>query len=485
MGLGISKALLLPLALLAVAPTAQAKIVARCTENVVAAKPVAARDTGEPETLTIVLAGDTGFNRSGQIVEEEGFRKGQLWSFEESSEDIAAEIDGDLAFANIETVITDRNDIPPDDKEQGTSFNFRSHPNGLDSLIGRGFNLFSLANNHSMDFGAAGAEETLFHFAVAHHEQPIAFAGIGADFEEATRPACLEVDGTRVGFAAAGIITGARPQHRAGEDKPGQASYRHKEDFRVIVDRLAAMEADYRILSVHYGKEGRVFADGRQIQDFRNEAALEEGIDLIVGHHPHVVQGVELAGGSVIFYGLGNFLHPGTANMARLGVCRDYGLLAKVHLVRGPSGRFEVMAIEAIPIRDTHLKPKPFEPVSAAHSRIAVLNYLGARLATARRHVASSSHRSPTVRASTARPRRMRSAARSAGFAKPGSPPAVPRTVCSTRSRKPARRSRRSRPSRSASPSTLSAGSEMGGLPAAGSPSVSSRHLPEIHASRL
>lgn len=381
MGSGISKTLLLPLALLASAESADAATVTRCIDNVVAAASLTeAKDTGEPETLTIVLAGDTGFNRSGQIVEAEGFRKGQLWSFDETSEDIAAEIDGDLAFANIETVVTDRNDILPDDKEQGTAFHFRSHPNGVDSLIGRGFNLFSLANNHSMDFGEAGAEETLFHLAVARHKQPIAYAGIGANFEEATRPACLEVDGTRIGFAAAGIITGARPQHRAGENKPGQASYRHKEDFRAVLDRLAAMEADYRILSVHYGKEGRVFADGRQIQDFRNEAALEEGIDLIVGHHPHVVQGVELAGDSLIFYGLGNFLHPGTANMARLGVCRDYGLLAKVHLVRGPAGRFKVMAIEAIPIRETHLKPRRFESAAAAQNRIEVLNYLGSRL---------------------------------------------------------------------------------------------------------
>ncbi|XSG83111.1 MAG: CapA family protein [Methyloligella sp. ZOD6] len=377
MGLGISKTLLLPLAFLVAASTASAKTVTRCTENVVAVEAV--MEDG-PETMTVVLAGDTGFNRSDQIVEAEGFRKGKLWGFAEASENIAAEIDGDLAFANIETVVTDRNEIPPDDKEQDTSFNFRSHPNGLDSLTGIGFNLFSLANNHSMDFGAAGAEETLYHLAVARHERPIAFAGLGADFEEATRPACLEVDGTRIGFAAIGIITGARPAHRAGENKSGQASYRHKEDFRVTLDRLAEMEADYRILSVHYGKEGRVFPDGRQIQDFRNEAALEEGIDLIVGHHPHVVQGVELAGDSLIFYGLGNFLHPGTTNMSRFGVCRDYGLLAKVHLIRGETGRFQVMAIEAIPIEGTHLKPKPVEPLSSAHNRIAVLNYLGARL---------------------------------------------------------------------------------------------------------
>lgn len=375
------KLISLPLAIALLATGAHADTVTRCSESVVPARIVASPPGGPgPETLTIVLAGDTGFNRSGQTVEPDGFRKGKLWGFAEASEEIAAEIDGDLAFANIETVVTDRNDIPPDDKEQGTSFHFRSHPESLDPLLEMGFNLFSLANNHSMDYGPQGAEETLFHFAVTRHERPIAFAGVGADFEEATRPACLEVDGIRVGFAAIGIITGARPAHRAGEDKPGQASYRRKEDFRHTIDRLAEMEADYRILSVHYGKEGRVFADARQIQDFREEAALQEGIDLIVGHHPHVVQGVELAGDSLIFYGLGNFLHPGTADMGRFGICRDYGLLAKVHLVRRETGRFQVMAIEAIPIEDTHLKPKPLEPVAAAHNRIEVLNYLGSRL---------------------------------------------------------------------------------------------------------
>ena len=59
-----------------------------------------------------------------------------------------------------------------------------------------------------------------------------------------------------------------------------------------------------------------------------------DGIDLIVGHHAHVVRGVEFAA-SLIFYGLGNFLHLGTANMTSSGICRDYGLMARVHLRRG------------------------------------------------------------------------------------------------------------------------------------------------------
>ena len=133
---------------------------------------------------------------------------------------------------------------------------------------------------------------------------------------------------------------GHRHHHRRpaaisrGPDSPGQASYRDRADFEAAVDKLAALPADYRILSIHYELEGRAIPDERQPADWRSFAAEEKGIDLIVGRHPHVAQGVELDGKSLIFYGLGNFLHPGTAEMTRFGMCRDYGLMAKVHLAR-------------------------------------------------------------------------------------------------------------------------------------------------------
>ncbi len=176
-----------------------------------------------------------------------------------------------------------------------------------------GFNMFALANNDAFDYGATGIEETLYHFAVANAERAIAYAGIGSNFEEAIHPSCLDLDGTRIAFSAIGLITGDQPQYRAGPKSAGQASFRNRPDFEAVVDKLIAMPADYRILSIHYGLEGRVVPDDRQLADWRGFAAEEKGIDLIVGHHPHVAQGVELDGKSLIFYGLGNFLHPGTA----------------------------------------------------------------------------------------------------------------------------------------------------------------------------
>jgi poly-gamma-glutamate capsule biosynthesis protein CapA/YwtB (metallophosphatase superfamily) len=332
-----------------------------------------------PDRLTIVLAGDTGFNPKGAAVEPDGVRKdGALLSFEATLGGIAPEVDGDLAFLNLETVVTDRNDLVPDSKGQTAPYNFKSHPLAVKALIDTGFNLFSLANNHSMDFGTNGAEETLYHMAVAAAERPIAYAGIGTTYEEATRPGCLELGGTKIAFGATGIITGQRPEHRAGQNTPGQAGYRNEKDFQLVVNRLAELPADYRILSIHYGLEGRVVPDQRQIKDWRGFAAGEKGIDLVVGHHPHVAQGVEMNGSSLIFYGLGNFVHPGTAEMTRFGICRDYGLMAKVHLARA-EGRYKVAAIEAIPLAKTHFRPERFTPQQSVQ-RIYALNYLGAQL---------------------------------------------------------------------------------------------------------
>jgi hypothetical protein len=340
----------------------------------------AKKPTGESaDRLSIVLVGDTGFNPTEAPVDPRGVLKGtQVTSFTDTLSGVAGEVDGDLAFVNLETVVTDRNDIPTDGNKSKGSFHFRSHPAAVKALMDAGFNLFALANNHSMDYGAAGLEETLYHMAVANTEKTIAFAGLGSTLDEALRPGCVEIQGARIGLGSIGIINGDLPQHRAGPSQPGQASYRDRADFQAAVNKLASMPADYRILSIHYGLEGRVVPDDRQLADWRGFAAEQKRIDLIAGHHPHVAQGVELNGKSLIFYGLGNFMHPGTAEMKRFGICRDYGLMAKVHLARADAG-WTVGAIEAIPLTNTHVRPARFTPAEA-DTRIHVLNHLAAEL---------------------------------------------------------------------------------------------------------
>lgn len=332
-----------------------------------------------PDEVTITLVGDVGLNRSGQPVEPDGVRRGAFQTWADTTSQIDNEINGDLNFMNVETVVTDRNDLTPDLKEQRAPFNFRTHPNGIRHLVKRGFNLLSLANNHSMDYGVEGLQETLKHIGALQKERLAVAAGVGMNSEEASRPQRVNVKGSEIAFAATGIVTNDLERHRADPDTPGQSSYRSNDDYAEILRRLVAAPADYRILSIHYGEEGRVRADAKQFADYRGLAAQKDGIDLIVGHHAHVARGVEIAGKSLIFYGLGNFLHHGTADITNKGICRDYGLMARVHLKKAPGGKLKLRAVEAIPVTDTHFRPRPLTGDDGA-ARIYALNYLDANL---------------------------------------------------------------------------------------------------------
>jgi poly-gamma-glutamate synthesis protein (capsule biosynthesis protein) len=341
--------------------------------------PAAPLGASSADEVTITLVGDVGLNRSGQPAEPGGVRRGAFQTWADTTSQIDNEINGDLNFMNVETVVTDRNDLPPDLKEQRAPFNFRTHPNGIRYLVSRGFNVLSLANNHSMDYGVDGLEETLKHVGALQKERLAVAAGVGMNNEEASRPQRVEVKGSEIAFAATGIVTNDLERHRAGPNKPGQNSYRSAEDFAEVRRRLVAASADYRILSIHYGEEGRVRADAKQFADYRGQAAQKDGIDLIVGHHAHVVRGVEIAGKSLIFYGLGNFLHHGTADITNKGICRDYGLMARVHLKKASDGKLKLRAVEAIPVTDTHYRPRPLTGEDGA-ARIHALNYLDANL---------------------------------------------------------------------------------------------------------
>lgn len=353
-----------------------------------AARPIST-SASDPEVITITLAGDTGYSPNHAPVSAKGVRRhGRFQTFADTTRDIAPLVDGDLNFLNVETVVTADNRLPRDTKGQTSPFSFRTHPQGLRHLVGIGFNVLSLANNHSMDYGAAGLEDTLRHVAALRKHGLLAAGGIGMNRAAASRPETIAVKGAEIAFSAIGIVTNNLARHRAGDNRPGQIAYRFDDDFKLTLDRLSAATADYRILSIHYGYEGRVRTDARQISEWRREAALGRGIDLVVGHHAHVPRGVELAGDSVIFYGLGNFLHHGTADMTAKGICRDYGLFARVHLARmggaagdaeGSGGRFVAQAIEVVPLTDTHMRPRPLPPAEAA-KRVHALNYLGGLL---------------------------------------------------------------------------------------------------------
>lgn len=329
------------------------------------------------QTLVVTLAGDLGLGSHMAPVRAEGSsRPGAGLGLTALTARIAPLLDGDLGFANLETVVTARNDMRAEPK----SFNFRSHPDGVAHLARLGLNLLGTANNHSMDFGVAGALDTVHHLDRLVADGILkAHAGVGRDRELASRPQIVEVRRARVAFSAVGIVTSGFPLHRVGLGRPGQMSYQAAEDFLEVARRLAETPSQYRILSVHQGMERQVRADATAIRKLRHEAVLGYGIDLVVAHHAHVVQGIEMVDGRMIFYGMGNFLHPGMANMAGQGLCKDYGLFARVHLASDDHGHHRVRAVEVIPLTDMHAAASPMPPAQAAE-RVRVLNYLAGGL---------------------------------------------------------------------------------------------------------
>lgn len=338
-----------------------------------------ARAASEADTIVLTFVGDVGYSGNNTPVSAEGISKRGFQRWRDTTDRIAQEINGDLNFMNVETVVTERNDLPRDTKGQSGPFNFRTHPEGIAHLLRTGFNVFSLANNHSMDYGVPGLEDTLRHVGALKRSGLKAAAGLGMNRNEASSPQLIDVKGAKIAFSAIGIVTNNLERHRAGDDKPGQIAYRFDDDYALVRQRLKAAKADVRILSIHYGTEGQVRTDNRQIAEWRGAAARKDGIDIIVGHHAHVVRGVEMAGNSLIMYGLGNFLHHGTADITGKGVCRDYGLMTRVHMHRASTGKFAIGAIEAIPVTDTHMRPRPLQGSEGAR-RIHALNYLATTL---------------------------------------------------------------------------------------------------------
>lgn len=327
--------------------------------------------------LVLVLGGDLGLGGSNEPVHPDGGRRhGVLNPWTKLTAGLAPLINGDLNFANLETVVTTRNDLRANPK----AFNFRSHPAGIRHLVGLGFNVFSTANNHALDYGDAGVRETLHHLEDMQLVGLRALPGLGLDYDHAARAADLTVKGSRVRFSAIGIGGNhIRPPRDSGTGTPGMLNYLNPEDYRETVARLAAAEGDLRILSVHYGMELGVRPAASDIARLRDLAVRQHGVDIVAGHHAHVVAGVQQVDGRIVFYGLGNLLHPGMQNMSAHGICRDYGLIARIHLSRADGGRLRVRAIEVVPIVDMHLEARPLTG-EAGQKRVEVLNHLASSL---------------------------------------------------------------------------------------------------------
>ena len=229
--------------------------------------------------------------------------------------------EADVFMINCENPITLR------DEPQDKKFTFQMDPRLISAFTEGGVDIVTLANNHIMDHGPGGLEDTLKIL----DDNGIAHVGAGMDLREARLPAIMNVSGMKIAFLGYGNFSPAEP------DTPGVA-YRYPSHVRWDVSKAREGGADIIVVSFHWGVELEPEPTGRD----RKLAylAIDSGADIVVGHHPHVVQPVEVYKGKVIAFSLSNFIFGGNSKRPKDSI------LLKV--IVSPDGDIQH---EVIPIR--------------------------------------------------------------------------------------------------------------------------------------
>ncbi len=243
----------------------------------------------ESEEVSLVAVGDISYSRGVERTVKE--QKDINYPFLKIQDYLNS---ANLVFGNLETPITQGAEIPD------FEMIFRSNPGTEQALKQAGFSVLSLANNHTPNFGEKGLKDTFNYLA----EAGIKYVGAGNNEQEANQPVYIEKSEIKFAFLAYNDIDIVPASYEASDNCAGTAFMRIDKMRGVVKE--AKQKADFVIVSMHAGIEYTDKPNDSQV-NFAH-AAIDAGADLIIGHHPHVVQALEKYKGKYIFYSLGNFV---------------------------------------------------------------------------------------------------------------------------------------------------------------------------------
>ena len=252
----------------------------------------------------------------------------------------------DLRVLNVETSVTTSDDVAP-----GKAVHYRMSPANVGCLTAPAPDACVLANNHVLDFGVAGLEETLDVLAW----EGLRTVGAGRDRNEAWRPLELTAAGHRVLVWAVGASGSGVPQGwAAGPARPGVAFVGDLSDDACadLCDRVDRTKrpGDLAVVSVHWGSNWGYGVTRRQVR-FAHRL-VEAGVDVVHGHSSHHPRPVEVYRDRLVLYGCGDFVddYEGIAGHEEY---RDD--LRPLHLVSlDPTGRLEELRI--VPFRAQRMR---------------------------------------------------------------------------------------------------------------------------------
>ncbi len=200
----------------------------------------------------------------------------------------------DLAFINLEGPISDKGT-----KLAWKEYTFRSRTALASGLAAAGVDVVSMANNHAVDCGSAALLDTIARL----DKLGIAHAGAGKDISAARTAAIVDTPAGKVAVLA--FTDKFAAGFAAGTDHPGVATI---SDGKKLLAAIAAAhkKAEYVIVSFHWGTE--YTPQAAAYQRALAHKSIDAGADLILGHHPHVIQGLEIYHDKLIAYSLGDFV---------------------------------------------------------------------------------------------------------------------------------------------------------------------------------
>ena len=285
-----------------------------------------------PRTARLAFTGDLlphgSVQRAGTAFVDEG------WDFAPLYEEVRPIIEGaDLAICHLETPIS------IDDTNLSGYPRFSAPRAFAQAALDVGYDGCSLASNHSYDRGAQGALDTI----TVLQEIGLPYAGQAASAEEDLAPVLYDANGITIAHISAtyslnGFLMPSDRQYLVDLIEP---------DAILHEARIAKESgAEFVIVSMHWGAEYR--HEPISSQNEWLEATLpSEYVDLIIGHHAHVVQPVDKVGDEWVVFGLGNFLSNQSANCC-VAASQD-GMIATVELLENDTGQIEAVGVHYIP----------------------------------------------------------------------------------------------------------------------------------------
>lgn len=252
--------------------------------------PTARGPLGSEQPVSFAFGGDVHF--------EGGLRSKLLANPESVLESIAPVLSApDVAVVNLESAVTDRGTA------QDKQYVFRAPAVALTALAAAGVDTATAANNHGLDYGAEGLEDTL----AAEQSTGFDLIGIGHNGAEAYAPHRMEVNGQRIAAIAATQVLDEQfiGTWTATDTQAGLASAKDV-DRLVAAVAAARLDSDTLVVFLHWGVEGQTCPS--PTQQTLAQQLVDAGADIVVGSHAHRQEGAGRLGNAFVDYGLGNFV---------------------------------------------------------------------------------------------------------------------------------------------------------------------------------